>query len=285
MPSPLITVDELHAALTASRGIRVLDVRWRLDRPEGRPDYLDGHIPSAVYVDLESDLAERGDPSEGRHPVPGAERLQRAARRWGLEDGQAVVVYDDLDAVAAARAWWVLRQAGVDDVRVLDGGLRAWTAAGHPLEPGDVTPRRGGGITLTAPDGALTADEAARVAERGVLIDVRHRRLYRGDDDPHDPVAGHIPGARNLPTTVHVENGSFRSPERIRANFALVGAVRGVDIAAYCGSGVASAHTVLAGEIAGLRVDLFAASWSHWSRSRGRRYAVGSSPAGLLLPI
>lgn len=285
MAGPLISVPELHEVVRSPSDLTVLDVRWRLDRPEGRPDYLSGHIPGAVYVDLEAELAHRGDPAAGRHPLPSTPRLEAAARRWGITRGTPVVIYDDLDSVAAARAWWLLSRAGVHDVRVLDGGLRAWVEAGHPLEPGDASPARAGNVVLHTLEPGLSADAAARVAERGVLIDVRHRRLYRGDDDPHDPIAGHIPGARNLPTTVHVTEGRFRSPEVIRANFRLVGADSRVSIGAYCGSGVASAHTVLAGAVAGIAVDLYAGSWSEWSRSRGRRYAVGSSPAGVLLPV
>lgn len=284
MSGPLITVSELRDVLGNNPGACVLDMRWRLDRPEGRPDYLDGHIPGAVYVDLEQELAHRDDPAAGRHPVPARERLEASARRWGVRTGETVYVYDDLQSVAAARAWWLLRGSGVD-VRVVDGGLRAWLAEDLPLQTGDTEPAAWGDITLQPLTGELSSHDAALTADRGVLIDTRHRRLYRGDDDPLDPVAGHIPGARNLPTTVHQQDGRFYDAERIRSNFALVGAVPGRPVGAYCGSGVASAHTVLAGTIAGLDVGLYAGSWSQWSRTRGLQYAVGASPRGVLLPV
>ena len=125
--------DELVQLRASGAVVRLLDVRWRLDRPEGRPDYLAGHLPGAVYVDLDRELSRRGEPSEGRHPLPATADLQEAAQRWGISPGDAVVVYDDVQSVAAARAWWLLSRSGVSDVRVLDGGLRAWADEGHAL--------------------------------------------------------------------------------------------------------------------------------------------------------
>ncbi|HUG49661.1 MAG TPA: rhodanese-like domain-containing protein, partial [Terrimesophilobacter sp.] len=133
----MITADELAVLLSASDRVRVLDVRWSLGGPPGLPLYRDGHIPGAVYVDLESELAAHGEPTEGRHPLPAVAALQDAARRWGLNTGDTVVVYDDLAGMSAARAWWLLRYAGVEDVRLLDGALSAWQSAGHPLRTGD----------------------------------------------------------------------------------------------------------------------------------------------------
>lgn len=278
MPAPLISVDELRALLAGGSAVRLLDVRWRLDRPEGRIDYVDGHLPGAVYVDLEHELSERLDPRHGRHPLPELGTLQAAARRWGLRTGDTVVVYDDLLSVGAARAWWLLSRAGIADVRVLDGGLRAWVAARGPVETGDVRAAPGD-VVLAAPEGHIDIDQAEHWPSRGVLIDARAPGRYRGGDDPNDPVGGHVPGAFNLPTTMHLDAGRFRTPDEIRILFARAGVHDGTPVAAYCGSGVAAAHTVLAGAIAGIDVALYAGSWSQWSRTRGRLAAVGPTPA------
>ena len=276
----LITPAELAALLDDRRDVRLLDVRWRLDQPEGRPAYLDGHLPGAVYVDLDGELAQRGgDPRDGRHPLPSRERLQAAARRWGLNDGEIVVVYDDVHSVAAARAWWILSRSGVADVRVLDGGLRAWLVAGNGLYTGDVQPRPGSIVLDEIGEGLARIDEVEDWPRSGVLLDVRAPDRYRGDVEPLDPIAGHIPGAVNLPTTVHLEAGKFREPEAIRAAFAAAGVHEGVSAAAYCGSGIAACHTALAGAIAGIDVAVYPGSWSQWSNSRGRPVATGTSPA------
>ncbi|WP_248241668.1 sulfurtransferase [Microbacterium kunmingense] len=135
----LITPHELVSELEAGRSVRLLDVRWRLNLPEGRPGYVSGHLPGAVYVDLERELADPGHPEIGRYPLPRHADLQNSARRWGIRDGDLVVAYDDNDAVSAARAWWLLRHRGLD-VRVLDGGIRAWVATGLPVERESVDP-------------------------------------------------------------------------------------------------------------------------------------------------
>lgn len=281
----LITPTAVRQAQdAAARGdsppVRLLDVRWRLDRPEGRPEYLAAHLPGAVYVDLDHELAQRGHPREGRHPAPALEALQRAARGWGIDDGDLVVAYDDIRSVAAARLWWLLRRAGVQ-VRVLDGGLRAWQAAGLPLESGDVRPSPGH-VTLRAYEpAALTIDEAAAFPERGVLLDVRSPEQYRGEQAPLDPVGGHIPGAINLPTMAHVaDDGTLHSPEVLRRIFETAGVREGTPVATYCGSGIASAHTALALAHAGIDADVYAGSWSQWSNTKGRAVAVGILPRG-----
>ena len=168
MSDILISPDELAQRLAAGERVRILDVRWRLDRPDGRPEYLAGHIPGAVYVDLDNELAEHGAPADGRHPLPSLERLQTAAQRWGIDPGDAVVVYDDLKSLSAARAWWLLTDAGIPDVRILDGSLRAWTDAGHPLEDGDVVPAIGGVALSRGRLATLAIDEAAELADDGV---------------------------------------------------------------------------------------------------------------------
>lgn len=286
MPSPLISPKELADVIRSARPPRLLDVRWRLDRPEGRPEYLDGHLPGAVYVDLDRELALRDDPLRGRHPLPSRDQLQAAARRWGIREGDTVVAYDDVHSVAAARAWWVLTRSGVPDVRVLDGGLRGWLAERLPLETGDVLPRPPGDVVLhEITDGVADIDAIEEWPDHGLLLDVRAPERYRGDAEPLDPVGGHIPGAVNLPTTVHLSAGRFRPVDEIRAEFAAVGAIEGVAVAAYCGSGIASAHTALAGSVAGIDIVVYPGSWSQWSRTRGRLAAVGPAPSLDVVPV
>lgn len=285
MASPVISPNELADLIRDGRAPRLLDVRWRLDQPEGRPAYLEGHLPGAVYVDLDHELAERGDPRRGRHPLPSREQLQAAARRWGINSGDTVVAYDDVQSVAAARAWWLLTRSGLADVRVLDGGLRGWIAARLPLETGDVQPRRGDVVLGEPRGGVVDIDGAQEWPDNGLLLDVRAPERYRGESDPVDPVAGHIPGAVNLPTTVHVAAGRFRSPDEIRAAFTAAGARDGVPIAAYCGSGIAATHTALAGAVAGIDVWVYPGSWSQWSRTRGRLAAVGPAPSLEVIPL
>ncbi|WP_169581170.1 MULTISPECIES: sulfurtransferase [Microbacterium] len=275
----LVTPADLAGLVRSSARVRILDVRWRLDRPDGREDHLDGHIPGAVFVDLERELARPGRPDEGRHPLPATADLQEAARRWGLDDGDVVVVYDDGNSVSAARGWWLLRASGVADVRVLDGGLSAWVEAGFPLEGGEVVPERGH-VTLTGPTaGILSADDAAAWPENGVLLDARAPERYRGEVEPIDPVAGHIPGARNLPAEVLLDGSRFRDPAALAAAFGAVGADGTAPVAAYCGSGVTAAHTALAGALAGIDVSVFPGSWSAWANTPGRPIATGAEPS------
>ena len=173
----------------------VLDVRWALGDTRGREHYRAGHIPTAVYVDLDTQLAAPAHPAGGRHPLPDLPSLQEAARQWGLRAGQPVVVYDNSGGLAAARAWWLLRWAGLDRVRILDGALNAWTQAGFELESGGHEAARGDVILDAGHLPALTADDAAALARDGVLIDARASERYRGEVEPVDARAGHIPGA------------------------------------------------------------------------------------------
>jgi len=280
----LITPAELTDLLASDGAVRVLDVRWRLDRPEGRPEYLDGHLPGAVYVDLDHELARKGEPVEGRHPLPTREALQAAARRWGVTAETTVVAYDDVQSVAAARAWWLLERSGVADVRVLDGGLRAWIAAGLPLQTGDVQPATGDVVLTDIADGVASIEDAAGWSHQGVLLDVRAPERYRGELEPLDPIAGHVPGAVNLPTTSHVHAGRFLEPDVLRASFASAGITSETPVAAYCGSGITAAHTAFAGALAGIEVTVYPGSWSQWSNTRGRLVATGPTPAGRVGP-
>lgn len=276
--SALITVDSLAEAIESGQSVHLLDVRWRLDEPEGRPAYLTAHLPGAVYVDLERELARPGHPEEGRHPLPSVHDLQRSARRWGVRQEDVVVVYDDNDGVAAARAWWLLRRHGLD-VRVLDGGFRAWVAAGHLLERGDRAVTPGDVILRDDPRDTISIDEAALFPATGVLVDVRAPEHYRGSAGGLDPETGHIPGAINIPTVSHISaEGHLRTPDEIRTTLRRFGIDSDRPVALYCGSGIASAHSALAFHVAGVETKIFTGSWSLWSRSPGRPVAVGTAP-------
>jgi thiosulfate/3-mercaptopyruvate sulfurtransferase len=238
-------------------------VRYRLGGPSGYDEFSDGHIPGAVYVDLDTSLADPPG-QRGRHPLPDEERFQAAMRRAGVSLDRQVVLYDDWEGRAAARAWWLLRYHGHPDARVLDGGWRAWSGQGGEAETGESRPRREGDFTITVEKGLPVVD-AESVLDVAVLVDARAPERYRGDVEPIDPVAGHIPGAVNVPTEANVDaNGRFRAAEGLRATYAKVGATDGVDVAAYCGSGVTAAHDVLAMEVAGIRAALYPGSWSEW---------------------
>ncbi|WP_345763920.1 sulfurtransferase [Diaminobutyricibacter sp. McL0608] len=275
MPT-LIQADELAAALAASTPPRLLDVRWKLGGPPGRPLHEAGHIPGAVYVDLDTELAGHGLPIEGRHPLPGIETLQAAARRWGLNPGDSVVVYDDLSAMSAARAWWLLRHAGFDDVRVLDGGLAMWIAAGYALESGAVEVEPGSVELAYGHLPILDGDQAAAVAREGVLLDARAGERYRGETEPIDPRAGHIPGAVSAPTTENLgSDGRFLPPEQLAARFAALGVRKDAPVGTYCGSGITSAHELIALELAGYDGAVYPGSWSAWSNDPARPVATG----------
>ncbi|HEV7948416.1 MAG TPA: sulfurtransferase [Glaciihabitans sp.] len=274
--SILISASELNALLGSDPTVRVLDVRWRLDQPDGRAEFAAGHIPSAVYVDLDTELAQHGKPTDGRHPLPTIDAFERSARNWGLNDGDTVVVYDNLNTMSAARLWWMLRAAGVDTVRVLDGALGAWSAAGFELETGEVaaTP---GSISLTGSfAGQISIDEATVFPQAGVLLDSRAPERYRGESEPVDPRAGHIPGALNAPASANVDaDGRFRSPVELRARFEALGVEDDVPVATYCGSGVVAAHNALALTLAGFDPKVFVGSWSQWSNDPNRPAEVG----------
>jgi thiosulfate/3-mercaptopyruvate sulfurtransferase len=274
----LLAADELHALLGGADAPAILDVRWALGDPNGKEHHAEAHIPGAVYVDLDTELAAPASSEGGRHPLPELSELQDAARRWGVREGQTVVVYDDNGNLSAARAWWLLRWAGVEQVRILNGALSAWKAAGLPLETGEVTPASGD-VTLT-PDHlpVLSADEAAAFPQSGTLLDARAGERFRGEQEPIDPRAGHIPGAVNVPTAGNLgEDGRFLTPAELRQRFRELGVNAAAPIGAYCGSGVTAAHLVAALHLAGIEASLFPGSWSAWSSDPERPVAVGAA--------
>lgn len=262
----LITADELAAAIAGARSPVLLDVRWQLGGPPGHEEYRRGHLPGAVYVDLETELARSGRPTDGRHPLPDAASFEAAARRWGVSEDSLVVAYDAGPGLAAARAWWLLRWAGHDHVRLLDGGLAAWSAAGHPLTDDEVEPAKGDLVVRPGRLPVLDLDDVAAWPDRGILLDARAGERYRGEVEPIDPKAGHVPGAVSAPTTENVDaSGRFLAPDVLRQRFRELGVDDGTDVAVYCGSGVTAAHEIAALAVAGIDARLFAGSWSQWS--------------------
>jgi thiosulfate/3-mercaptopyruvate sulfurtransferase len=278
MPGPLISAHDLADLLTPTgpRSVTVLDVRYRMGGPGGPGEYAAGHVPGAAYVDLDAALAAPPGP-RGRHPLPDVEVFEAAMRQAGVSDDRPVVVYDDWDGRAAARAWWLLRHHGHPDVRVLDGGWAAWQRGDHAVETAVPAVAPG---TFTAGPGQLPVIEADQVLEfaaKHTLVDARAPERFRGDVEPVDPVAGHIPGAVNVPTGRNLrDDGTFRPAEELRAIYRAVERARDDEFAAYCGSGVTAAHDLLALAIVGVEAALYPGSWSEWVAEPGRPLALGS---------
>ncbi len=279
---PLVDTGALASELAGGAPPVLLDVRWRLGGPPGIDGYRAGHLPGAVFVDLDADLA--GPPGAGgRHPLPAAAGFQAAMRRAGVRAGYPVVAYDDGDSTVAARAWWTLRYFGHDQVRVLDGGLRAWAAAGQPVTMAAPTVAAGDFTAVPGHLPVLDAAGAAALARSGVLLDARAGERYRGETEPVDPVAGHIPGALSAPTAGNVgADGRFLPPAELRQRFARLGVVLSPApapaVGAYCGSGVTAAHEVLALALAGVPAALYVGSWSGWTADPARPVATGPDP-------
>ncbi len=293
---PLIDVADLAAALHGEAPPVLLDVRWRLGGPPGIESYHAGHLPGAVYVDLDAQLA--GPPGEGgRHPLPAVADFEAAMRAAGVRAGHPVVVYDDADGTIAARLWWMLRYYGHAQVQVLDGGFRAWAEAGQPVATDDVAAVPGEFTASAGQMPLLDADQAAQLARTGILLDARAPARYRGETEPIDRVAGHIPGAISAPTAGNVTGaGRFRSPAELRERFAALGVRLDADtgegapagpparedrapaVGAYCGSGVTAAHEVLALELVGAPAALYVGSWSGWVADPSRPVATGPQP-------
>ncbi|GAB3160341.1 sulfurtransferase [Myceligenerans halotolerans] len=312
----LVDAAELAADLQVTGGTQVdpeagapvlLDVRWALGMTDGAARYRAGHLPGAVYVDLEAELAAPGSPVAGRHPLPSAAAFQAAARSWGLRPDSRVVVYDGVGGTSAARAWWLLRYYGLEDVRILDGGLDAWRAADYALEVGDVTAEPGDFVARPGGMPVLDADDAAALADGdGVLLDARAGERYRGEIEPVDPRAGHIPGALSAPTTGNLgDDGRFLDDAALRERFAELGIhvghgaashagpgagpgeghsagpgeepAAGAAVGVYCGSGVTASHQIAALAALGIEASLYPGSWSQWSSDPTREIATGDS--------
>ena len=264
---PLITCEELHQRLGE---VVLCDIRWSLTEPEvGRSAYESEHIPGAVFVDLEADLT--GEEGPGRHPLPSPAAFAATLGRLGVRPGDEVVVYDDMFGVIAARMWWMLRSIGHDSARLVDGGLKRWRQLGLPTATGnEIRPP----ASYPVPPGfakVVSIDEL----EGRVLVDARSPERYRGETEPVDPKAGHIPGAVNLPTEGNLgPDGSFLAPDVLRARYAAVAPTPVLS----CGSGVSACHNAVAMVLAGYELpEVYIGSFSEWSRS-GRPIAVGPEP-------
>ncbi len=268
----LITAAELMNQLSGDQKPAILDVRWQLSQPDGRPAYLEGHLPGAVYVSLDDELTDHTLTGRGRHPLPAGPALQAAARRWGLWKNQPVVVYDDWNRAGSARAWWVLTAAGLKGVRILDGGLSAWQSAGGTLEEGE-SAQLPGDVTVSFDDlyaGGLPTLTAQEAINAGILIDARAPERFRGDVEPVDSAAGHIPGARNVPSTSLLsDDGTFLAHAELIRRFSDKGigasTSSNTQVGVYCGSGVTAAVALAGLAAAGYGGALFPGSWSQWS--------------------
>lgn len=278
--SVLISPTELAELLASERPPIVADVRWSLGGPPGKPDFVASHIPGAVWIDLESQLASPPG-AGGRHPLPRIDVFQEAMRDIGVCGDSLVVAYDAATSQAAARLWWLLSDAGHHQVRVLNGGLAAWIAAGLPTVTGPGAPSTHGDFVARPGQRAqVNAAEIAaklRISDGLTLVDVRAPERYSGDKEPIDPVPGHIPGAINMPAAANLDvNGRFLPPAEIAARYAAAGGVEGAVL--YCGSGVTAAQSLLALESAGVTAAIYPGSWSDWITDPTRPIATGTGP-------
>jgi thiosulfate/3-mercaptopyruvate sulfurtransferase len=271
---PVVSPEWLrrHAS---ERDLRIVDLRWYLDGRSGRDAYARGHIPGAVFVDL-ADIS--GKSGAGRHPLPSRARFQAAMRAAGVNRGDRVVVYDDASASVAGRLWWLLRVFGHDAAAVLDGGIQAW---GEPLQTREPQPHRGD-FVARQPDwtSVVTYQQLRDGSASGVLLDARAPSRYRGEEEPIDPRAGHIPGALSAPWQGNVgPDGRYLPPERLRRRFHRLGVRHGEQAVLYCGSGVSTIQNLIALELAGMRgARVYAGSWSDWSRHDDAPVATGREP-------
>jgi thiosulfate/3-mercaptopyruvate sulfurtransferase len=280
----LISTDQLAGEL-GRPGLRVVDVRWYLDRPRhGREAYAAGHLPGAMFLDIEADLSApgggRGLPA-GRHPWPSPEQVARVMGAAGIDGSTRVVAYDDQAGATAARLWFVLRAHGHDDVAVLDGGLQKWVAEGRPLSNDVEQVARATFAPRLRPE--LLVDKAAMRARPAdaLVLDARAAARYRGEVEPIDPRAGHVPGAKSAPFSANLTEDALpvlRAPDDLRRHYAALGAEAREPIV-YCGSGVTACHDLLALHLAGLGGRLYAGSWSEWSSDQALPVATGDEPA------
>jgi thiosulfate/3-mercaptopyruvate sulfurtransferase len=279
--TPWISADDLRARL-GDPALRLVDVRFTLGAPDaGRLAYAAGHLPGAVYLDLETDLSAPVGRHGGRHPLPEPRRLAASLGRVGIDDGAWVVAYDGSDGMLAGRLWWLLRWLGHDRVQVLDGGLAAWEAAGGPLDDAIPTPTPVTFVPRPRPEMVVDRDWLMRRLDDPsvVVVDARAPERYRGEVEPLDPRAGHLPGAINLPYAGNLEGGRFRSLDALAERYRALADAD--DVVVYCGSGVSAAHDLMALEAVGVKgARLYPGSWSDWVSHEDAPVATGPEPHG-----
>ena len=279
LPTPLVSPSQLQAALAAGAAPLIVDCSFDLvDTGAGERAFVEGHLPGAIYTNLDRDLAGAKTGRNGRHPLPARADWAGTLARLGVTPARAVVLYDAQGGMYAARAWWMLRWVGHAAVSVLDGGLQAWRAAGGAVESGAVAPVAAAsnypiGESLVP---TIDADALQKSLGRVTLLDARAGERYRGEVEPLDARAGHIPGARNRFFKDNLDaNGRFRAAPELRAAFEAFGAAP-EQVVHQCGSGVTACHNLLAMEVAGLPGSaLYPGSWSEWSSDPARPVAVG----------
>jgi thiosulfate/3-mercaptopyruvate sulfurtransferase len=277
----VLIAAEALAALAPDAAL-VVDCRFALADPsQGEREFVQAHVPRAVYASLDHDLSDLSKHGLGRHPLPDVAAFARTLARWGWRPGQRVVAYDTAGgALAAARLWWMLGSVGIE-ASVLDGGWQAWTAAGLPVEQGVVVPRASTAVDLLFdPARVVYFDELENLRRQSatLLLDARAAARFRGESEPIDRAAGHVPGARNRPFAQNLAaDGRFKPAAALHTEFtALLGAHAAKDVVHMCGSGVTACHNLLAMEAAGLRGSrLFAPSWSGWVSDPARPVATG----------
>ena len=280
-PTPLIQVGELQRLLAGPQVSRpaILDVRFRLGFSTGRKEFEDAHVPGAAYVDMDTELATiRADGAGGRHPMPQVETFTAAMRSAGVTSTRAVVAYDNWFSLPASRVWWMLRHLGLPHVRVLDGGIAAWIAAGAPTESGPTTPAAGD-FTPSGPGVGrlLDAADAERYAEEHLLLDARPADRFRGENETIDAVAGHIPGGVSAPALANLDmRGRFLPAAELAARFRALGAADAKSVGTYCGSGIQATHLALALGVAKITddADVYIGSWSDWITDPERQIEV-----------
>ncbi|GMQ94359.1 MAG: sulfurtransferase [Acidimicrobiia bacterium] len=276
MANPLITVEELKDIL-GNEDMRVVDCRWYLGNPDGGSSaYHEGHIQGAMFASLDTELS--GDVGPGRHPLPSPDDFAKFLARLGISPSTTVVTYDDRGGAVASRLWWMLTDQGHKRTSVLDGGIQAWISDGQALATDEGQPQVGTFRTRPWRD---IVDRRAVVSRKdnALLIDARALERYRGEEEPVDPKAGHIPGAISLPQTGNLADElTFLPPGVLRSRFANIGITGRDTVISHCGSGVTACHNILAMEVAGIRRPLlYVGSWSDWS-STDLPVATGQQP-------
>ncbi len=285
MSVPALVSTGWLASHLADRDLRVVDVRWSLlERDKGRNAYLAAHVPGAIFMDVDTDLAAPRGRGPGRHPLPSVASFAASASRAGIGADTHVIAYDFGDGSTAARLWWLLRYFGHDRVSLLDGGMARWVVEGHPVESRVLSVPPSAFTARPRPE--MTADAEAierwRGDSRTLIIDSRAAERYAGAVEPIDPVAAHVPGARNHPYPSNVRSADdprFLEPERLRERFVQLGADSAERVVCYCGSGVNACQNVFALQLAGFDdAVLYEGSWSDWCSVASRAVRTGSEP-------